>query len=1367
MIDQAIKWIKRHTLQDGGIMVHSRKRICYPEVTGYFIPTLLSIGERPLANQYADHLCAIQQPDGSFLDPDGKAPYAFDTGQVIRGWVELLPTRPELEKPLRRACDWLIQSADPATGRLLVPNGGAWGMGKRGSVSEGVHLYALWPLQRAGKQLGEPRYLDFVTRSKRWYLENIELTNFEQSHMLTHLFCYIQEALFDLGECELAKQGMDQLARYQQDNGALPGFFDAPWLCAPGQIQAASVWYKLGDRARADRTLAFAEKCMNPSGGFFGSYGVAATYFPAAELSWAVKFYIDACNARVTQFFDAEHAVFPTQINAEDGRLRAISEFAGDLNGRTVLDVGCGKGRFAASLRQRFPRALISGVDISAELLKSVPPGIPTRLGSMLQLPWPDASFDVLYCVEALEHAQSEAAALREMNRLLKPGGHLVVIDKNAERWGAFKTPAWEKWFKPEPLTAQLRALCGAAEWKFVAYDKKPADGLFVAWHGHKTSPTSEPVSAAPAVAPVSREKLVTEENAQPRPGAKRAAGTTRALDSEEWHEAITAGATPGEIAARVRKGNVPEWVKPVLELTQPGDVVLEQGSGTAAMSAWLALQGRKIVLLDYSQPCLDFGLAVFRELGLEPPPTHCVDLRQPLPLGNGTVDFVWSSGVLEHFSDDEIVHILSESRRVARKQVFSLVPNARSLAYRIGKSDQEQGGRWKYGYEDPKHSLAQLFARAGLKSVREFTVGPLHSLNFLDSAELAPLRQKLDGFLRHLPAPQLQQLDQGYLLGTTGKVREPRRLAVVPSDPLEAYERAGYASWLKGYYNPAGCFDEVYCLSPKESVARCAHGMQVIPTTEGELAARIRELNIDVVRAYGGYWACDFATAAKVPGVPVIVSVHDQRADWLHDSIRQADQVIAVSDVVRRLVVARGVAESQIVTLPNRVDFEVFRRIEAPQRRAAFEQRFPGKHRILHVGRKSAEKNLDTVIRTLPLLGADYSVIAVGRGDVRPYAQLAKELGVSARCHFIESVPSGELPEYYSFCDCFCTPSRQEGFGIVFIEALACEALVITSDLAPMNEVVRHHENGLLVKELEHPATLAAAINLACTDTLLRARLTLKARDSVRRFERKDVDSLEASMYEVLLGKQATPNARRNSPARPAKPAKPQPHARHQLLQARLRASKAIVDLGCGNNPVAGATVAVDLHVAPAERALGHGPTIDVAAFARRGIRFVNARIDGPLPFRDKEFDFAYSHHVFEHLDDPATACREMVRIAKAGAIITPAPFAEFAFGRPYHRWLVTERAGKLIFLNKRTEEDRPFGLHPEFAPGRGWFASAETNPFDILLNDGEWYREPESSQFERLSARLRELWYSHSPVIETIFLWEDSFECLVLNEP
>ena len=219
-------------------------------------------------------------------------------------------------------------------------------------------------------------------------------------------------------------------------------------------------------------------------------------------------------------------------------------------------------------------------------------------------------------------------------------------------------------------------------------------------------------------------------------------------------------------------------------------------------------------------------------------------------------------------------------------------------------------------------------------------------------------------------------------------------------------------------------------------------------------------------------------------------------------------------------------------------------------------------------------------------------------------------------------------------------------------------------------------------------------------------------------------------------------------------------------MLKERLKEAESIIDLGCGDNPVAGAKVGVDFYLDPKERLCGTGPIIDTEKFKTRGIRFVHTRIDALLPFEDKEFDFAYSHHVFEHLDDPATACSEMMRIAKAGAIITPSFFAEQIFGRPYHRWLVMDRGNSLFFFRKRPFEQTPFGLPPKFDKSKNtWVINEHTNPFDMLLNDGQWYQGQEG-QVPRLSKTLQKHWYGHSPLLEIIFIWDDKFQFKVFNE-
>jgi spore coat protein SA len=98
------------------------------------------------------------------------------------------------------------------------------------------------------------------------------------------------------------------------------------------------------------------------------------------------------------------------------------------------------------------------------------------------------------------------------------------------------------------------------------------------------------------------------------------------------------------------------------------------------------------------------------------------------------------------------------------------------------------------------------------------------------------------------------------------------------------------------------------------------------------------------------------------------------------------------------------------------------------------------------------------------------------------------------------------------------CTPSRHEGFGIVFVEALACGCVVVTSHIGPMNEYIRHLENGLLVAEYENPPALAAVLKTGCEDQAVRARLQAAARDSVRKFEWRQVAQAEAQFYAQVL---------------------------------------------------------------------------------------------------------------------------------------------------------------------------------------------------------------------------------------------------------
>lgn len=193
---------------------------------------------------------------------------------------------------------------------------------------------------------------------------------------------------------------------------------------------------------------------------------------------------------RIRSSFDessGDEAHFPSTIDPRIRHVTLILEFFGDLAGKRVLDAGCGKGRFARVLKQRHPAAELWGMDLSEQMLKYVPEEIRTRAGSLTAIPFDDAAFDAVYATESLEHAVEIERAVSELCRVLKPGGRIVIIDKNAEHTGRLQTPDWEKWFTRGELERMLGRHCREVSSRFISYweDVEP-DGLFIAWTGVK-----------------------------------------------------------------------------------------------------------------------------------------------------------------------------------------------------------------------------------------------------------------------------------------------------------------------------------------------------------------------------------------------------------------------------------------------------------------------------------------------------------------------------------------------------------------------------------------------------------------------------------------------------------------------------------------------------------------------------------------------------------------------------------------------------------------------------------------------------------------------------------------------------------------
>ena len=89
-----------------------------------------------------------------------------------------------------------------------------------------------------------------------------------------------------------------------------------------------------------------------------------------------------------------------------------------------------------------------------------------------------------------------------------------------------------------------------------------------------------------------------------------------------------------------------------------------------------------------------------------------------------------------------------------------------------------------------------------------------------------------------------------------------------------------------------------------------------------------------------------------------------------------------------------------------------------------------------------------------------------------------------------------------------------------MFVEAMACGSRVVTSNLGPMNEFVKHQHSGLLVDNYEDPAALARSIALAATDENVRATLARNAPGAAAAFSKASVDRWEVQLNRLVLAR-------------------------------------------------------------------------------------------------------------------------------------------------------------------------------------------------------------------------------------------------------
>ena len=457
----------------------------YVETTGYLVPSALDIDkaiDRPDLKKDAlrqgEWLLHHQRSDGSFPDASRMQSTVFDTGQVLMGLQRLYAeTSDERYKAAGlRACDWLageLEAASRVDGNCATVPVPTYNTRSAAALIDFATAY------------GEPRHVEVGRAFLNWCAaQKLPGGLFRHSPLggdrdfLLHTSIYVLEGFLHahtvLGEQRWLDVAIEGAEPFKRSNGerevVLYSYYDADMnpttreRCLTGLSQWAGVCLRLfeltgdtGYRDCASNSLFYvkSKQIQWPGqlrGALPGSVPFWGRYLRLAFPNWNLKFFADAllkwqalgldsqCQQEV--FVRGSHDVraklvgwsdhassmsaFDTQILK---RFEAIFADHGDAVKRPldILDLGCGEGRYMAWFKSARPEWRISGVD-------PMPPSssnLAITKGSATAIPLPDASIDGIYASIALQHVGDISAAIVEAKRVLRPGGVLVVFDRN------------------------------------------------------------------------------------------------------------------------------------------------------------------------------------------------------------------------------------------------------------------------------------------------------------------------------------------------------------------------------------------------------------------------------------------------------------------------------------------------------------------------------------------------------------------------------------------------------------------------------------------------------------------------------------------------------------------------------------------------------------------------------------------------------------------------------------------------------------------------------------------------------------------------------------------------------------------------
>ena len=228
------------------------------------------------------------------------------------------------------------------------------------------------------------------------------------------------------------------------------------------------------------------------------------------------------------------------------------------------------------------------------------------------------------------------------------------------------------------------------------------------------------------------------------------------------------------------------------------------------------------------------------------------------------------------------------------------------------------------------------------------------------------------------------------------------------------------------------------------------------------------------------------------------------------------ADKITALTEWEKIETAKLGIRKDKIEVIPNGVNLEKYKK----RKKDYFKKLGLDGNILLFVGQPAKRKGWQYFLQAMPRMlkeFPDVKAVFIGYRQSQELEDMCEKLGIRDAVRFLGFLPEEEKIQALQSADAFVFPTLYEGFGIVFLEAMACGLPIITTHVAGNSEIVEHKKNGLLVMPKDSAAISDAVIELL-TNKQLRSRIRKNDLEKVKGYDWKHVAKSYQKIYESVM---------------------------------------------------------------------------------------------------------------------------------------------------------------------------------------------------------------------------------------------------------